>query len=162
MRLVPSAEEVSHEFMKGVSHEFMRHKTPDARKSLNPTLEREDFKRSKRRQEEHGGFRDSLRSTLPERSRRTLDERNISTKYTTGRSGSQEFDNMQDYNDCNPHPSQPYASDSDGGEERTPQQIQQWKEAIDRRYGKTLETERLTSAVLGKGAGSDSTDSSRK
>ncbi len=47
MRPVPSAEGVSHEFMKGVSHEFMRHKTPDARKSLNPTLEREDFKRNK-------------------------------------------------------------------------------------------------------------------
>jgi hypothetical protein len=38
VRPVPSAE--------GVSHEFMRYKTPDARKSLNPTLEREDFKRS--------------------------------------------------------------------------------------------------------------------
>jgi hypothetical protein len=70
--------------MKGVSHEFMRHKTPDAPKSLNPTLKREDFKGSKQGQEEHEGFRDSSRSTLPERSRWTPDGRNISTKYTAG------------------------------------------------------------------------------
>jgi hypothetical protein len=119
----------------------MRHKTSDARKSLNPILEREDFKRSKQGQEKHEGFKDSSRSILPERSRRTSDARNISTKYIAARSGSQEFDNMQDYDDCNPYSSQPYASDSDNGEEKTPQQIQQWREAIDRKYGKTLETE---------------------
>jgi hypothetical protein len=117
---VPRAEGVSHEFMKEVSHEFIRHNTPDAQKSLNPTLEGEDFKRSRRGQKQHEGFRYSSRSTLRKRSRQTPDARYILIKYTAGRSGSQKFDNMQDYDDCNPHPSQPYASDSDGGEERTP------------------------------------------
>jgi hypothetical protein len=107
--------------MNGASHEFMKHKTSEARKSLNPTLERKNFKKSWQKQGKHADFRYSSKNTLPQPSRRTPYARIISTKYTTGGFKSQKFDNMQDYNDCNPHLSHPYAFDSDDGKERTPQ-----------------------------------------
>jgi hypothetical protein len=49
-------------------------------------------------------------------------------KYTEGWSANHEFDNLQDYDNCNPHPSQPYAFDSDGVVERNSQEIQQFQE----------------------------------
>jgi hypothetical protein len=90
------------------------------------------------------------RSIWPKGLRRSSKARFTLTKYTAGRSASQDFHNMQDYDECNPHPSQPYASDSEGVVEKTPQQMQQWREARNRKYRKTQKLERLTSDFLVK------------
>jgi hypothetical protein len=106
----------------------MRHKISSAWKLLDLALEGQDFKRARRGKEEDEGLQYSSKSTGPEGSIRSLEARYTSMKYTKGRSASHEFDNLQDYDNCNPYLSQPYASDSDGGVERTPQKIQQfWK-----------------------------------
>ena len=49
--------------------------------------------------------------------------RYILLKYTQGWYASQNFDNLQDYDNGNPHPSQPYAFDSERVVEQTPQEI---------------------------------------
>jgi hypothetical protein len=46
--------------------------------------------------------------------------------------------------------------------EQTPQEIQQFRKARDRRYERTKDIKRLTSTILGKGLGSDTTDYSKK
>jgi hypothetical protein len=73
-------------------------------------------------QEQGKGLQYSLKGTGPEGLRQSPEARYISTKYTQGRSASQEFDNLQNYDNYN-SPSQPYAFDSDGAVERTPQEI---------------------------------------
>jgi hypothetical protein len=159
---VPSAEGVSHKFMKGVSHEFMRHNISHTQKLLDPTLEGQDFKKTCQGQEEGEGLQYFSKGIGPEGSRQSPKARYILTRYIEGRFASQEFDNLQDYDDCNPCLSQPYAFDSDGTVERTPHEIQQFWEARDRKYGKIGDIERLTFAILSKGPGSDSIDYSRK
>jgi hypothetical protein len=140
----------------------MRHRILDAWTLLDPALEGQDFKKTRRGQDEGEDLQYSSKDIGPEGSRQSPEARYISTKYTKGRFSSQEFDNLQDYDNCNPHPSQPYASDNEPAVEQTPEHIQQFMDARARRQGSKEDTERFTSAILGKGLRFDTTKNSKK
>jgi hypothetical protein len=108
-----------------------------------------------------------LRSSASERSTRatkTLDGLRNSEKWI---SWSQDMDHSLEPNVNNPYSSQPYISDSEKEEEKTPEQISNFWEQLSRRQSKSGEYgegfgKRLTKTILGRQSRSKYSDHSKK
>jgi hypothetical protein len=108
-----------------------------------------------------------LRSSAPERSTRAAETPDGLRNSERWISWSQDMDHSVEPNVNNPYSSQPHISDSEKEEEKTPEQISNFKEQLSRRqcksgeYGEGL-GKRLTKTILGRQSRSEYSDHSKK